>query len=224
MGESAAVVTTRIFLIRHGESEWNQSHRYTGQRDVPLSELGKEQANRLAERLKDEGLSAIYASPLRRAYDTARAIGSAARLPVILETGLVEINHGLWEGLTTRQVSERFPVEYCQWRTQPHTVVMPQGESLADVAKRAETVLHRILVEQRGGKVAISSHDAVLRVLLLAALGLGLEHFWKWDFENASLSVIEARGDGDTPSFHLARLNDTAHLSGVYSEYALQAL
>ena len=217
-------MTTRVFLIRHGESEWNQSHRYTGQRDLPLSNLGREQASRLAERLKDEGLTAIYSSPLRRAYDTAAAIGRLAHLPVIAESGLKEINHGLWEGLTTRQVGEKFPSEYCRWRTQPHTVVMPQGESLADVAERAETVLHRILAEQPGGTVAISSHDAVLRVLLLTALALPLDHFWTWDFENASVSVIEARHDVDAPSFHLTRLNDTVHLSGVHSKYALQAL
>ena len=217
-------MTTEVILIRHGESEWNQSHRYTGQQDVPLSDLGREQAFRLAERLKDDGITAIYASPLRRARDTAEAISKLARVPITLEPGLAEINHGAWEGLTAHQVSEKFPSEYARWRTQPHAVVMPAGESLDDVRKRAAAVWDRALVEKRGGKIVICSHDAVLRVLLLAALGLTLDHFWKWSFENASLSVLQVRGDAGVETGHLVRLNDTAHLSGVYSEYALQAL
>ena len=215
---------TRVFLVRHGESEWNQSRRYAGQQDVPLSELGREQAYRLAERLKGEGLSAIYASPLRRARDTAEAIKRLADVPIILEPGLAEISHGLWEGLTTPQVEERFPGEYRQWRSEPHTVVMPQGESLDDVSNRAEVVLTRALQEQQGGKVLLCTHDAVLRVLLIKMLGLTLDHFWKWTFENASLSEIEVRGEVGAESAHLVRLNDTAHLVGIQSEHALQAL
>jgi alpha-ribazole phosphatase len=217
-------MTTEVILIRHGESEWNQSHRYTGQKDVALSELGREQAFRLAERLKDDGITAIYASPLRRARDTAEAIGTLARVPIKLEPGLAEIHHGEWEGLTAHQVSEKFPAEYARWRTQPNAVVMPAGESLDDVRKRATAVWDRALLEQSGGKIVICSHDAVLRVLLLAALGLTLDHFWKWSFENASLSVIEARGDEGAETFHLVRLNDTGHLAGIQSAYALQAL
>jgi alpha-ribazole phosphatase len=217
-------MTTEVFLIRHGESEWNQSHRYTGQQDVALSELGREQAFRLAKRLKDDGITAIYSSPLRRARDTAEAISRLARVPITLEPGLAEIHHGEWEGLTAHQVSERFPSEYVRWRTQPHAVLMPAGESLDDVGKRAMVVWGRVLLKPRGGKIVICSHDAVLRVLLLAALGLTLDHFWKWSFENASLSVIQVRGDLSAQTCHLMRLNDTAHLAGVYSEYALQAL
>jgi phosphoserine phosphatase len=217
-------MTTQILLVRHGESEWNHSRRYAGQQDVPLSELGKEQADRLAERLKDEGLGAIYASPLRRARDTAEAIGTLAGVPVILEPGLAEINHGLWEGLTARQVDERFPREYRQWRSQPHAIVMPRGESLDEVGKRAELVLARVLLERQGGKALIGTHDAVLRVLLLKLLGMTPDHFWKWSFENASLTVIELRGDGGVETAHLVRLNDTAHLAGIQSEHARQAL
>ena len=217
-------MTTQMLLVRHGESEWNQSRRYAGQQDVPLSELGREQAYRLAERLKGEGLGAIYASPLRRARDTAEAIGRLAQVPIIIEPGLPEINHGLWEGLTARQVDEKFPHEYRQWRFEPQAVVMPQGESLDDVRKRAHVVLDRVLREQRDAKVLICTHDAVLRVLLLQMLGLTPDHFWKWSFENASLSVIEAHGDVGAEMFHLVRVNDIAHLAGIQSEHALQAL
>ena len=80
-------MTTRIFMTRHGESEWKHSHRYTGRQDVPLGELGKEQAHRVGERLKGEGLSSIYTSPLRRASDTAVALASSAKAPIVMEPG-----------------------------------------------------------------------------------------------------------------------------------------
>lgn len=217
-------MTTQLFLVRHGESEWNQLSRYAGQRDVPLSALGKQQALRLAGHLDAEVITAIYSGPLQRARDTAAAIGERKHLPVVLEPRLVEINHGLWEGLTMLQVGPRFPIEYVRWRTQPHRAKMPQGESLADVARRAKQVLADILAKHPEGKIILCSHDALLRVLLLTSLGLTLEHFWKWRFANASLSVLEAYPDGDSVAFCLTRLNETIHLKGVHSQDALQAL
>ncbi len=215
-------MTARIFLIRHGESEWNAIHRYTGQQDVALSPLGQKQAQRLAERLADEPLAAIYASPLRRARDTAMAIAKARQLPVILDANLMEIRHGLWEGLTADQVAEKFAGEFAQWRAQPAQVTMPQGESLGDLVRRAQTSFRRSLAEQPGGAFAICSHDAMLRVLTLNALHLGLEHFWEFCFDNASLSMLDAcNGTGE---FRLTLLNDTTHLGGARSDYRKQAL
>src|SRR5574341_790027 len=172
MGKGAAPMTMRIFLIRHGESEYNCYGRYTGQRDVPLSALGRRQAQQLARRLESEPLAVIYSSPLQRARETAEAI--------------------------------------------------PQGESLQQVALRAEEAFQRIVAEYHHGTVAICSHDAVLRVLLLQALGVPLEHFWKVYLENASLSLLEAHAGA--AHFRLALFNDTAHLQSVRSDYKRQAL
>ncbi len=222
MGEGAAPVTLKIFLIRHGESEWNRAHRYTGQRDAPLSELGREQARRLARRLVSEPLGAIYASPLRRAFETAHAIAESKSLPVTIDADLAEIHHGLWEGLTAREVEEKFPSEYGRWRAAPHTVVMPEGESLAEVARRAGASFERILTTSHGAPVAICSHDAVLRVLVLSALGLPLENFWAWRFENASLTVLESIFDQS--QFRLTVMNETDHLENLVSSCDSQAL
>ncbi len=217
-------MTTELLLVRHGESEWNRLGRYAGQRDVPLSDRGKQQAQRLAERLASEPLAAIYTSPLQRARDTASAIAERQCVPITLEHRLAEIHHGLWEGLTAAQVGTQFPVEYALWRTQPHRAVMPQGESLVDVAQRAGQALTEVLRRYPSGKIVLCSHDAVLRVVLLAALGLTLEHFWKWHFANASLTVLTADENGGALACRLAGLNATAHLEGVHSEMSLQAL
>ncbi len=217
-------MTLELYLVRHGESEWNRTSRYTGQQDIPLSELGKRQAERLGARLATENLAAIYASPLRRACETAEIIGRSRGQYIRIERGLAEIHHGLWEGMTTRQVMQEYPSMMEQWRAQPHMVVMPQGESLEDVANRAQAALERIASRVPAGKVVLCSHDAVLRVMVLRCLGMGMDDFWKWDFENASLTILRlTRGPGKQ-SFHLDTLNDTAHLGSMVSPSSLQAL
>jgi alpha-ribazole phosphatase len=216
-------VSTCLLLVRHGESEWNRSRQYAGQQDVPLSELGREQARRLGERLKGERLTAIYSSPLQRASETAGFIGRSLGLPVLIDPNLKEIHHGLWEGLTVSQVRKKYRSEYARWRSQPQTVVMPEGESLADVAARVRTFLDRVQTQAQGGRILVCSHDATLRVLLLEVLGLGLENYAKWQFENASVSEIRLHHADRVPFGRLVRLNENAHLAGVGSEYALQA-
>ncbi len=211
----------RIFLIRHGESEWNRSRRYTGQQDVRLSALGQEQARRVGQRLTNEPLTAIYASPLQRARDTANAIGKVKRLPVTLRAELAEIHHGLWEGLTVEQVTQQFPDELARWRTTPHDVMMPAGESVAQVAVRAGSAFEHIVTAHCDDTLAICSHEAVLQVILLRALDLPLEYYGKWCFENAAITLLERSAQG---CFRLAFLNDTCHLEGVRSDHMHQAL
>ncbi len=186
--------------------------------------MGKRQAERLGARLATENLAAIYASPLRRACETAEIIGRSGGRSIRIERGLAEIHHGLWEGMTTRQVMQEYPSIMEQWRSQPHMVMMPQGECLEDVANRAQTALDRIATGVPAGKVVLCSHDAVLRVLVLRCLGMGLEDFWKWDFENASLTVLHTTGGPGKRCFRLDTLNDTAHLGSMVSPSSLQAL
>lgn len=217
-------MTTQLLLVRHAESEWNRLCRYAGQRDVWLSDRGKMQARRLADRLEHEQLTAIYASPLRRARETADAVAARHRLEVKLDARLTEIHHGLWQGLTSDEVRTQYPSEYADWQTQPHRVVMPQGESLADVAQRAGDFITDELATHPSGKILLCSHDAVLRVILLRSLGLGLEHFWKWDFCNASLTILQADDGNHARAFRIEQLNETMHLQGVESEPLLQAL
>src|SRR5512135_1273321 len=108
MGQGADSMTTRFYLIRHPESEWNRHGRYAGQRDIALSPLGLKQAQELARRFEDEPLVAIYSSPLRRARTVAEAIAQAKSLTVELDEGLLEICHGAWEGLTVGEVAASY--------------------------------------------------------------------------------------------------------------------
>lgn len=225
----------KIYLVRHGESAWNVKQLYTGQTDVPLSELGEKQAERAAERLRGVELQAVYASPLKRAQDTARPIAGAHKLSLLLDERLAEIHHGAWEGNPAEVIREQYADEYHAWRTQPQRAQMPDGESLQDVARRVERFMQDLLAERAGGNMLIVSHDAVLRLIVLQALGLGTEFFWRWRFDNASVSIVEQsdmeRGGTDwqgsippTGGFRLALLNDVHHLEGVYTNCDAQAL
>jgi alpha-ribazole phosphatase len=211
----------KLFLVRHGESAWNQQHLYTGQQDVPLSELGHAQAARLVQALAQVTFVGIYASPLQRAYATAAPVAESKQQAIRADARLAEIHHGAWEGKPAAVVRERHAQEYLAWRTQPHTVQMPDGESLLDVARRVQSFLRDVLAAHPDGNVLIVTHDAVLRVIVLRALEMELEYFWRWRFDNASVSVLERMDDGN---FRLAALNDVHHLEGAFTSCEAQAL
>lgn len=211
----------KLYLVRHGESAWNQLHLYTGQRDVPLSELGAVQAERVAERLASVPFEALYVSPLRRAYDTAKPTARVKKLRLYTDARLAEIHHGAWEGNHATVIREQYAEAYLAWRTQPQRVQMPDGEALTDVARRVHFFLQDVLAKHADGNILIVSHDAVLRVIVLETLLMGLEHFWRWRFDNASVSVVERLDDRQ---FRLASLNDCHHLEGAFIDCAAQAL
>lgn len=229
----------KIYLVRHGESAWNVKQLYTGQTDVSLSELGEMQAERAAERLRGVELQAVYVSPLKRAQDTAKPIAAAHKLPLLPDDRLAEIHHGAWEGNPAEVIREQYADEYHAWRNEPHRAQMPDGESLQDVAQRVERFMQDLLAERADGNVLIVSHDAVLRLIVLQALGLGTVFFWRWRFDNASVSVVEQtererggaewEGAGSGPlapasGFRLALLNDVHHLEGVFTNCDAHAL
>ncbi len=211
----------KLYLVRHGESAWNQLHLYTGQRDVPLSEDGLLQAQRLGERIRELELAEIYASPLLRAQDTAKPAAALKNMPLRLDARLAEIHHGAWEGNPASVIEQQYAETYSAWRSQPHTVTMPEGESLNDVGRRVDAFLHDLYAEHFDGNILIVSHDAVLRVIILQTLGMGLEYFWRWRFDNASLSAVERTGHAH---FQLSLLNDVHHLKGVMTNCEAQAL
>ncbi|MBI4674420.1 MAG: alpha-ribazole phosphatase [Chloroflexi bacterium] len=211
----------KLYLVRHGESAWNQRRVYTGQQDVPLSELGQRQAAQLAEHLAETPLAEIYASPLKRANDTVQPLAKLKHQNITLDARLAEIHHGAWEGNSASEVRTQYAAEYLAWRTQPHRVQMPEGESLEDVAQRVQSFLRDVLAAYADGNILIATHDAVLRVIVLQTMLMGLEYFWRWRFDNAALTIVERMPDGH---FRLALLNDGHHLEGVQSNCEHHAL
>src|SRR5512134_2142765 len=165
-------MTTRLYLVRHGATESTQEDRFSGTVNIPLSEKGRHQAEQLARRLADDEISAIYSSPLDRTLETATILARPHRLTPIQEAGLREISHGHWEGLSRREVEERFHDEYMAWDTDPFTFAPAEGESGISVLARALPVIRQIVVSQRDKNIIVVSHKATIRLVLSSLLGI----------------------------------------------------
>lgn len=148
----------QILLARHGETDWNREHRIQGQTDIPLNATGLAQAQALAEELADEGIVAVYASDLSRAFDTAAAVAARHTLQVSVDVDLREKNFGSWEGLTDVEIRERFPdAQRGAWG---------DGETTEEVAERVVGALSRIRQAHASGLVLVVGHGGSLRAAL----------------------------------------------------------
>ncbi len=201
-------MSLRLVLIRHAETEWNRERRYQGWQDTPLSEAGRAQAEAAGRLLAVERLTAVWSSPLRRARETAVAIAAPQRLTVRLEKAFGEMRFGQWEGLTTDEVSARFPALYRAWLETPHLVALPGAETLAEVRTRALQGLEGLRAAHEGQTVCLVTHGVTSRILILEALGLGLDRIWSLQVSFTGISELEFRDDWAV----VHRMNTLVHL------------
>lgn len=196
----------RLILARHGETLWNRDRKIQGITNIGLSDLGMEQAKKLALSLQNEKLDAIITSPLERAYETARVIGTYHNLRIAVEKDLRELDVGGLEGLTFPELMVRYPEFLGQWMLDHASVVMPQGESLMEVQERVWPVIQRIC--ENAKNALIVSHDFVIVTILCKIKNLSLSHTTKMQVSVASKTHIDFKnGTGNIVLF-----NDTAHL------------
>ncbi len=185
---------TRLVLVRHGETDWNREGRYTGQSDIPLNDVGVAQARRLAKRLRDESLDALYSSDLARAAMTARIVSEVAGVEVQQDRRLREINQGDWEGLPFSEIRLRYHGLFEQRKKDPHSVAPPGGETVGEVRTRVLDALEDILRAHPLGPVAIVSHGLPLAIIKAHFQGLPIEAIWDHIPENAAPFMIDTEG------------------------------
>ena len=196
-------------MIRHGATVLSAEDRFAGATDVALSDEGREQTRRLAERLSGEKIVAIYASPLGRTVETAGILAAPHKLEVQTRDGLREISHGRWEQLTRREVEERFPEEAAEWEKDPYTFAPVGGESGLAVTARALPVLIDLVRKHRGENIMVVSHKATIRLLLSSLLGFDPRRYRdNLDQKPAALNIVDFR---DTTRPRLTLFNDTSH-------------
>jgi broad specificity phosphatase PhoE len=204
---------TRIVLVRHGQTAWNRDVRFRGQADLALDEFGLEQAETTGRYLAQRWpVDAVYASPMRRALQTAEAIAKAHGLAAQPFDGLLDIDFGAWQGHSPQEVGKHYPDLLRAWWEAPHMVQIPEGESLDDVRDRVVAGLSQVVEHHQGQTVALVGHTVVNRVLLCAVLGLGNEHFWRLQQDTCAVSIFETN-EHDT--FTIVLLNDTCHLQDI---------
>jgi probable phosphoglycerate mutase len=202
----------RVILVRHGETDSNKAGLALGRDDVELNETGRWQAQRLAEALQRQPIAAVYSSPLRRALDTARAIAVPHHLDVQVDEGFTEMDIGEMEGLTFRQVRERYPQFLQLWLGgRAAYEPMPGGERLLDVQERVWQALERICGSRGQETVAVVTHNFVLLTILCRVLGLDLADFRRLRHNVAAVSVLQVQDGRMT----VLGLNDTCHLEAA---------
>lgn len=205
-------MTTRLLLIRHGETKASAGDVFSGQDNVHLSDVGKEQARQLSARLAPEEISAIYSSPLDRALETADILSQPHALRPIVAEGLREINHGHWEGLTLDEVKSRFPDEYASWEADPFSFAPAGGDTGISVLARAMPALREIVVQHSGRSVMVISHKGTLRLAISSLLGFDPRLYRdRLDLSPASLSILDFK---DPVQAQLVLYNDISHYSG----------
>jgi broad specificity phosphatase PhoE len=175
-------------LWRHGQTAWNLEHRFQGQSDVPLNEVGLAQADRAAQLIAALHPTAIYSSDMIRAGQTAEPLAQLTGLPVRLDKDLRERSGGLWEGLTGKQIREQYPEAYRTWTP-------PEGESTEAVGERAAAAFERIAESVPSGSLAVVvSHGAAIGIGMSRLLGLPEQDRVLGTLSNCSWSVVGRRG------------------------------
>lgn len=192
----------RLLLVRHGATAWNERGLCQGRRDVPLSEAGRRQAERLREALRGEEFDRVFSSPLARAVETARILGHE---PLLLPD-LVEIDRGEWEGLAPGEIEERDPLLHARWYADPTGLSMPRGEAFAALWERAGRAL--AFLESGGGRVLAVGHKAINRVVIARALGKEAKGVWGIAQPQACRTDLVA-GDG---GYRAELVGDASHL------------
>lgn len=202
----------RLFIVRHGETESNRQRLALGRADVPLNDLGRKQAARLAEALTGEPIAAVFSSPLSRARETAGGIAEALALDAQVDESLIEMDVGELDGLDFAEVRQMYPGFIETWLSSDGPEEpMPGGESLRDVQRRASEFLARITDAYQGQDVCAVTHNFVILTILASVLGTELGAFRRLRHGVAAVSVLQ----WDGKMWRVAKMNDTCHLDGL---------
>lgn len=199
---------TRIIVVRHGETAWNVDTRIQGQLDIPLNDTGRWQAERLAQALAGEEISAIYSSDLQRAHATALAVARPAGLAVATDQGLRERGFGSFEGRTFAEIEEAWPEQSLLWRKRDPEFAPAGGESLLVFRARVTRTAHALAARHPGEQIMLVAHGGVLDVLYRDATGQELQAPRTWDLGNASINRLLWTPEG----LNLVGWSDTRHL------------
>ncbi len=199
--------TTRLILIRHGETDYSLNRRYCGFSNPSLNKNGIKQIECLARRLKNFKIDRVYCSDLKRTYQSAKIIFPNYALK--RSAALREIDFGSFEGLKFDVIARRYPKVYFRWLKEPFKVKIPKGESLLMLQKRVMKMLGEMLLNERSNTVAIVTHGGPIRVILYNALKCKDSMFFKIEQNLAALNIVDFC---NCLPKKVIKINDTRHL------------
>lgn len=182
---------SKLYLIRHGETDSNKGHRFQGSLDMELNGKGMEQARALAQYLQGFELDAIYCSSMLRASMTAAEVAMSKNMAYMPMDLLREVSFGDWEGMEFSEITKRWPKEMDDFLTHPGEWIPPHGETFAQVEQRCQKAFEQIFAEQGHERnIAVISHGGIIRVQLCMLLGMPLNNLWRISVHNASITTI----------------------------------
>ncbi len=207
--------STHVILVRHGQSQGNAEGRFGGHTDTPLSPLGRRQAEATAKTLAAEKVTAVYASDLRRAVETAKPLAELARAPLITSEALRERSVGVMEGLTFAEAAAQHPEQYQALLQRDFDHVLLGGESYRQMLDRAAATLDETIQKHRGGRIALFTHTGTICILILHLMGAldspHLKAVWIAT-QNCGFARFDLRSDGFV---RVLAINDTRHLANI---------
>jgi alpha-ribazole phosphatase len=195
MDDGSWNIRMKIYLVRHGQTEYNIKGVYYGFTDAELTEKGRSQAVRTGELLKDCQIDLCISSPLKRASETARLALEGRKVRINLEERFKEQNFGEWEGLSYKEIWEKYPQQAKQWGDDWMGTVLPGGESFLEFYHRVSEGIKEILSLNKEENILIVGHNGSLRVIACELLKFKKEQFWYFNFEQACYSMIEYEDD-----------------------------
>lgn len=205
-----------LYIVRHGETEWNKIGRYQGITNVPLNENGIAQAKACGNALKDIHFDRILSSDLSRALVTAETIRGNRQLEIKTDERLREINFGDWEKLLFTEIEERWPGLIDQMYRRPDIVKVPNGESFQEVQDRAWSAVSDFLnVNNEDETILITCHGGTIRTILCKLLDISISHCWNFSQGNTAINRVFYNGMGESDHNILNLLNDTAHVDNL---------
>jgi len=209
-------MAVKLFLIRHGQTLWNQEGRYQGDKDIDLTKEGIRQARLTAEYLSDVNFSNIYSSPLKRAVDTANIINKINKgknLKIIIRDNFKEMHFGKWEGMKFEQLGKVFPEEFHQWLNDPYNYCPTGGESFNQVKERSIKEIENIVKEnEEGSNVAVVAHGGVILSILVYWLQIPLPRWRSIILHQGAINIAVV--DRGFP--YISTINFTGHLNPIY--------
>jgi probable phosphoglycerate mutase len=196
-------------MVRHGATPLTAEDKFSGAENVFLSDEGRGQVELLSQRLADDDINAVYASPLDRTMETAKIIARPHKLNPTPNDGLREISHGHWEGMTRKEVEDHFADEYAAWESDPFTFAPEGGESGISVLARSLPVIREVVVSHKDKNILVVSHKATLRLIISSLLGFDARGYRdRLDQAPACLSILDFK---DSVRARLMLFNDISH-------------
>lgn len=199
-----------VFLLRHGQTEWNVQQRYQGSTDLPLNALGQAQTERVVHAFSEVPLDLVITSPLQRAADIAERIAADHGIQPVMDDRLREFSFGIFEGLTFEEAQKQYPRQFANW-LEDYEQPPDLGEKLTELYARTRLFLQELQQDHFGKQVLVVSHGGPLREIIRQTLGLSIDRHWWFMVDLAAVCEIRYFSE----SVVVVRLNDTSHLHGL---------